>query len=168
MKDRDSNDFNPWKAAMLGIGGVVALAVMAGFVVANYDSLSAPTTVDEQAAAPPPKEKAPKVATAGDAPAASRPRAADIEDCNAYASGARNQTEEAVKGAVIGGAVGAGAGAAGGAIAKGGKGAGKGAGIGAIVGATVGTLYGLNQANQANAQAEAAYRACMARRGYSG
>lgn len=172
MKDETSN-FNPWKAATLAIGGLIAAALTAGLVIANYDSITAPeeeiavtkkdaAPADRRAAAPKPRAEE----AAGDAPAP-RPRAADIEDCNAYAATVRNQTEEAVKGAIVGGAVGAGAGAAGGAIADGGKGAGKGAGIGAIVGATVGTLYGLDRANRANAQAESAYRACMARRGYS-
>lgn len=160
MDDRNRREVNPWKVAALGIGGLVAVALTAGLVVANYSS------VEEQPAHT--QERAPKVASAAKPAPPSRPSSSVVEDCNAYAAATRNKTEEAVKGAVVGGAVGAGVGAAGGAIAKGGKGAGKGAGIGSLLGATVGTLYGLNQANQANAQAEAAYRQCMARRGYGG
>lgn len=160
MEHRNRHDeVNPWKWATLGIIGLAAVALTAGLVVANYPTDGASETKGTSA---------PKVASAPDPAPASRPSTSAIEECNAYARNVRNQTEEAVKGAIVGGAVGAGVGAAGGAIAKGGKGAGKGAGIGSLLGATVGTLYGLNQANQANAQAEAAYRRCMARRGYSG
>lgn len=153
------NDVNVWKWATLGIIGVIGAAATAGLVVANYNTTSDP----EPPAAAPARKPAPAAAPA---PQAAAPRPADIENCNAYAASVRSGAEEAVKGAVVGGAVGAGVGAAGGAIAKGGKGAGKGAGIGALLGVTAGTLYGLNQANQANAQSEAAYRTCMARRGY--
>lgn len=158
------NEFNPWKWTTLTIVGLIIAGLTATLVVANYrgDESESPPAQSKSVAPPAEQQAAPESAVA------SRPPSAVIEDCNAYAAGVRNRTEEALKGAVIGGAVGAGVGAAGGAIAKGGKGAGKGAGIGSILGATVGTLYGLDQANQANARAQEAYRACMARRGYSG
>lgn len=181
--ERDDRS-NPWKLATLAMGGMIAIALTTGLVVANYDRLSTdeiPADGSPGYAAPPvPRAAAPAprrpAASAYDAPSAPRadapaprqPSTADIENCNAYAAAARSRAEEALKGAIVGGAVGAGVGAAGGAIAKGGKGAGKGAGIGSILGATVGTLYGLDQANQANARSEAAYRECMARRGYTG
>jgi hypothetical protein len=184
--EHDRNDqANPWKLATLAICGVLAIVLIAGLVIANhnrYDSTleepypaGAPAydapPVPRDAAPPPPR----RGGSAHDAPAppagvpAERPPTrADIDSCNRYAAAERNRAEEALKGAIVGGAVGAGVGAAGGAIAKGGKGAGKGAGIGSIVGAAVGTLYGLDQANQANARAATAYRECMARRGYNG
>jgi uncharacterized protein YcfJ len=129
--------------------------------------------------APPPEEPAPapRRSTARRAPrnseplemqpVAARPAAADIETCNRYASSTRSKARNAIEKGVIGGLVGAAVGAAGGAIADGGSGAGKGAGIGGIVGAAAGTAYGINQSNQADARAEAAYRECMQRRGYS-
>jgi hypothetical protein len=158
------DDFNPWKWTTLAIVGLIVAGLTATLVVANYRDEADEPLAEEKVAAP----RAAEPQAAPEKVVSSRPPAAVIEDCNAYAAGVRNRTEEALKGAVIGGAVGAGVGAAGGAIAKGGKGAGKGAGIGSILGATVGTLYGLDQANQANARAQEAYRACMARRGYSG
>jgi hypothetical protein len=182
------DESNPWKLATLALSGTILIVLIAGLVVANYDrsysdlDASAPAydapPVPEGALPPrdrgssaydaPPAPRSAPPPQAAAAPAPRPPKAADVEDCNAYAAAQRSQAEEALKGAVVGGAVGAGVGAAGGAIAKGGKGAGKGAGIGSIVGAAVGTLYGLDQANTANAQAESAYRQCMARRGYRG
>jgi hypothetical protein len=118
--------------------------------------------------APVKKSEPVRVAAAPPAPpVVARPTSHDIAACNDYAASARpSRTNEAVKHGVLGGAIGAGVGAATGAIADGGKGAGKGAGIGAIVGATAGTLYGLNKANQNSGNAEAAYRQCMASRGF--
>ena len=123
---------------------------------------------NERSAAP--ASAAPPVATPAPMPSADtvRPTSADVEDCNRNASSTDGtKTQEAVKGGAIGGLLGAALGAAGGAIADGGKGAGKGAAIGGLVGIAGGTLYGINQANQGNAQAEAAYRDCMRRRGYT-
>ncbi len=117
-----------------------------------------------------PAAEAPPVASTAPVSSASsvRPASVDVEDCNRYASSsAGTKTQQAVKGGAIGGLLGAALGAAGGAIAGGGKGAGKGAAIGGLVGIAGGTLYGINQANQGNAQAEAAYRDCMQRRGYT-
>jgi hypothetical protein len=88
--------------------------------------------------------------------AAATPSPSDIEACNRYAKSATASTPtDVIEKAAIGAAIGAGVGAAGGAIAGGGKGAGK------------GTLYGLNEANQKDARAVDAYRACMRERGYS-
>ena len=179
--EHDRNDeSNPWKLATLSLCGVIALVLTAGLVVANHERLNIPQeelnipqeeisepAVTSYDSPPVPRDVPPPPRAAAPAPR-SRPSSTDIEDCNAYAAASRSRAEEALKGGIVGGALGAGVGAAGGAIAKGGKGAGKGAGIGSIVGATVGTLYGLDQANQANARAEGAYRDCMARRGYRG
>lgn len=87
-----------------------------------------------------------------------------VEDCNAYAAGARDNMR-IVKNGAIGGALGAGVGAAGGAIADGDDGIGKGAGIGALVGAAAGALYGLNEENRKSEAARAAYADCIARGG---
>lgn len=95
-----------------------------------------------------------------------RPSRADIRYCNRYAGSHRSRTSETLSNALIGGALGAGLGAAGGAIAGGGGGAGKGAGIGGLVGAAAGTVYGLNKANQRDAEAAVAYQHCMRERGY--
>ncbi len=165
--------FNPWKFATLGIGLVLATALITGVVVANY-SASPPL---EQPAQPPVNRQPPpapaRVANAGPpAPpirqARAEPSSADIDACNRYASStAEGKTKETLTDALIGGALGAGLGAAGGAIAGGGSGAGKGAGIGALVGAAGGTVYGLNESNQRDARAAQAYRACMKHRGYN-
>lgn len=120
--------------------------------------------------APPPTSarRAPRSESAAPVQRASvQPAVADIETCNRYASSTRDKARNALEKAVVGGLVGAAVGAAGGAIADGGDGAGKGAGIGGIVGAAAGTAYGINQTNQSDARAEAAYRDCMQRRGYS-
>jgi hypothetical protein len=156
------NPGNPWKWTTLGILALAA-ALVAGAVTATYisDRQSTPNVAADSSKAAPARQKAPE------RHASARPSAADIEDCNRYASSTRDKTTDTLKDALIGGAIGAGVGAAGGAIAGGGSGAGKGAGIGAVVGATAGTLYGLNQANQHDARAAQAYRDCMARRGYS-
>jgi outer membrane biosynthesis protein TonB len=130
-----------------------------------------PPPAAQQGAPPPPAQVAapPPPPAAPERHAAARPSSADIEACNRYASSvAGNKTTEAVTNGLIGGALGAALGAASGAIAGGGSGAGKGAGIGGLVGAAAGTIYGLNKANQGDAHAEAAYRACMRRRGYTG
>jgi hypothetical protein len=124
----------------------------------------------EQAVPPPPQAPA-----AGEQPpstthrhrVAARPSTADIEDCNHYARASHDRTGQTVTDALVGGLAGAGLGAASGAIAGGGGGAGKGAGIGGLVGVAAGTLYGLNEANKGDAQAAAAYRSCMRRRGYT-
>jgi hypothetical protein len=138
---------NSWKTAMLAIAIGVPLVAF-GAVVANL--------VDRS-----------RESNGGASPtASSRAPAAVVEQCNQYAAQAERDATRVLRDGVLGGAVGAGIGAAGGAIADGGDGAGKGAGIGALVGATAGTFYGLNEENRKSEQAMAAYRDCMARRGY--
>ncbi len=157
-----------WKVATIGMAVVVATALITALVVANWNGK---TTGMQQA-----KQEAGRLAAATSnsnskgqvRQAAATPSASDIEACNQHAkSVTANNASDVLEKAVIGGALGAGVGAAGGAIAGGGKGAGKGAAIGGIVGATAGTLYGLNEANQKDARAVAAYRACMRERGYT-
>ncbi len=160
---------NPWKWTALGLGGIAALAIVAGAITAthHYQAGNPPA-----ATAPAPKRAAAAPAprsVAGDAPvrAVARPSTADIEDCNRVASASHgSRTRDVLTDAVVGGAAGAALGAAGGAIADGGRGAGKGAGIGGLVGATAGTLYGLNKSNSTNADSAQAYRLCMERKGY--
>jgi len=176
---------NPWKLATLALAGGVAALCIAFAVTAAYNrgrtageqATAAASAAAAEAAKPSPAASETQRQAAAPAPApprtaapartarAAQPTAADVEACNSYAS--RSRTTEGAKGALLGGALGAALGAAGGAIADGGHGAGKGAAIGALVGVTGGTLYGINRANQANAQAQAAYRDCMERRGFA-
>ena len=171
---RQRNAGNPWKIATIVMAALIGAVLVVGGVTAYFAgpeeaeqvaAVEAEQTAAQQAA---PKREPVRVAAAPPAqPVVARPTSYDIQQCNEYAASTRpSRTNEAVKHGVLGGAIGAGVGAATGAIADGGKGAGKGAGIGAIVGATAGTLYGLNKANQNTAGAEAAYRQCMASRGF--
>jgi len=158
---------NPWKWSTVIMAALIGAVLVVGAVAAYLGSdkqEATPQVTQTQKAEHTRVAAAPPQAAPPAAPV--RPTSTDIAACNDYAAAPSNRTNEAVKHGVIGGAIGAGVGAATGAIADGGKGAGKGAGIGAIVGATAGTLYGLNKANQTNAQAEQAYCACMASRGY--
>jgi hypothetical protein len=159
-------DSNPWKLAALGMGGVLALIIVAGVVGAAYRN--APAAPAEKAV-PAPAHRVAQAAhpLAGARLAATGPTTADIEQCNREASAAHgSRTKDTITDALIGGAGGAALGAAGGAIAGGGKGAGKGAGIGGLVGAAAGTLYGLNKSNESDTGSTEAYRACMARKGF--
>lgn len=159
IRNPSSPERNPWKGAVIG-GSVVALiAVATGAMVANFRSN--PTEEPAEIAA-----QSSSRAAAPAREAASAPPPSTVEDCNRHAAAADRNEMEIAKDGLIGGAIGAGVGAAGGAIAKGDKGAGKGAGIGAIVGAVGGSLYGLNEENRRTETARAAYRDCMARRGY--
>jgi hypothetical protein len=163
-------DQNPWKWAALGMGGIAALAIVAGAITATHHQFGNPPAASapaaKRAAAPAPASRS----VAGDAPlarAVARPSTADIDDCNRVASASHgSRTRDVLTDAVIGGAAGAALGAAGGAIADGGSGAGKGAGIGGLVGVTAGTLYGLNKTNAGSADSAQAYRLCMERKGY--
>jgi hypothetical protein len=179
---------NPWKWATIGLGGLVAVALLGSVVTASFDkgdagvagsdttAATAAANAGDAVATPEPKVAAAKPAPvrvaaappapAPVAPAVPQPTSHDITVCNAYAEQARTQAGDVVKSGVIGGALGAGVGAASGAIINGGKGAGKGAGVGAVVGATAGTVYGLNKRTQDDARAEQAYRQCMAQRGF--
>jgi len=173
-----------WKWATLMLLALITIAVTGSIVRAKSAPPGAPAVRSE---APPqapavatdskpvkadtPKSKpAPRVVASSSPPAqpiAPRsPSASDVAACNQYAAAARTQPVEVVRDGVVGAALGAGVGAAGGAIADGKKGAGKGAGIGAIVGGVAGTAYGLNQRQQDDARADAAYRTCMAQRGF--
>lgn len=149
---RPNHDPWKWKWIALGLSGVVGVALVVGVVAASLDSNA---DRDESAGSDPARQ------VDNDEP---NPQA--IAACNRYAATARSQPGDVVRDGAIGGALGAGVGAAGGAIVDGGEGAGKGAGIGAIVGAAAGTLHGLDEANRRNEAAEAAYRSCMAERGY--
>ena len=175
--------WNPWKMATIGLAVVITTAVVTGLVVGNWTRDG-----NDQSPPRPAKKESTKPGTSSTsgamvrsaAPAqtpvprvAATPPVSDVEACNRYAKSAaagsaEDKTKDVLTKAVIGGALGAGVGAAGGAIAGGGGGAGKGAAIGGIVGATAGTLYGLNEANQKDARAVEAYRACMRGRGHSG
>lgn len=144
-----------WKIAALASTGT-ALLIGVGVAVANLSPSGDEAHDAAQRAAP----------AAAAAPSPARAPADAVEQCNAYAAEARRDPNRILRDGVVGGAVGAGVGAAGGAIADGGDGAGKGAGIGALVGAAAGTLFGLNEENRKSEQGMAAYRQCMARRGY--
>ncbi len=174
--------WNSWKAATIGLAVVITTAVITGFVVANWNgsakeaASSTPVSADSSAPRVSPRAVvAARPTSAASQPQASgtaRPPVSDVETCNQYAKSVTadrtaDRTKDVLTKAVIGGALGAGVGAAGGAIAGGGRGAGKGAAIGGIVGATAGTLYGLNEANQKDARAVEAYRACMRERGHT-
>jgi len=194
-EDRErASDSNTWKLATFVLAGAVLALGAAGalFAYSSRQQQAAPEVMGATATAPPPASAMPPAppgaATAAAPPApapqaqrtepaprsepvqraaSQRPAPSDVESCNRYAASHRDRTTEAVKDGVIGGALGAALGAAGGAIAGGGSGAGKGAAIGGLVGVAGGSLFGINSANQANANAQAAYRDCMARRGYT-
>lgn len=170
-----AQQWNPWKLTAVGMGIVLATALVTGIVVANWSSRGTETAVPAPAERP---KAAQAVASRPAAPRAVEPQAsvsslpsqAVVDACNQYATnqaGQRDKTMEVVKDAAIGAVVGAAVGAAGGAIADGGKGAGKGAAIGGVVGAGGGTLYGLNDNKKHDEQYRAAYSSCMRSRGYA-
>ena len=138
---------NPWKIGVLVGGAALALLVGGGLAAGTFPR---PDGADGGADAGP-----------------AQPTARAVEDCNQYAASATRDNRRIVRDGLVGGAIGTGVGAAGGAIADGGEGAGKGAGIGALLGVTAGSLYGLNEENRKTEAARAAYRECMARRGYA-
>jgi hypothetical protein len=172
--------WNPWKVTALAMALVLATALVAGLVVANWSGSS--PEVAQPATAPPGARliQQPRPTTVRPAPAQTvRARPAGpavptrevVDACNRYASaqiGESDKTTEVVKDAAIGAVVGASVGAAGGAVASGGKGAGKGAAIGGVVGAGGGTLYGLNENNKNDEKYRAAYSGCLQSHGYSG
>jgi hypothetical protein len=141
MQNNGRRKFNFCRLAMIGFVGMMGAVATAGLVVATYD--------DQQAGGSAPVLS--RESTAGDV---KQPTAADIDQCNSYATKAREKTGDVPKGIAAGGCR----------TADGGEGT----GIGSLPGATVGTVYGLSHANQCSTQAEAAYRACMVRRGYNG
>lgn len=165
--------WNPWKAATIGMAVVITTVVVTGLVVGNWGPSNTKEAARPVAAVRGTARPVAAVPQGPARPVATTPSASDIEACNQYAKSVTadttgDTTKDVLTKAVIGSAIGAGVGAAGGAIAGGGKGAGKGAAIGGIVGATAGTLYGLNGANQKDARAVEAYRACMRARGHTG
>jgi uncharacterized protein YcfJ len=164
-----------WKWATLALLAIITILVTGSLVRAKPEpSLSAPVVGEAVPTAPAKaairkSNPAPRVVTASSqaAPVAPRsPSSGDVAACNQYAAAARTESHEVVRDGVIGAALGAGVGAASGAIADGGKGAGKGAGIGAIVGGVAGTAYSLNQRQHDDERADAAFRTCLAQRGF--
>jgi hypothetical protein len=163
-----NQSWNPWKFTAIGMGIVLATALVTGIVVAKWGGGETETAVQSPAASP---RVAQTTVTPESRPAAPAvPTQAAIDACNQHAAnqvGQKDKTMEVVKDAAIGAVVGAAVGAAGGAIADGGKGAGKGAAIGGVVGAGGGTLYGLNENKKQDERYRAAYSSCMRGRGYS-
>lgn len=162
-----NQSWNPWKFTAIGMGIVLATALVTGIVVAKWGGGETETAV--------PPAASPRVAqttvTPAPRPAAPAvPTQAAVDACNQHAAnqvGQKDKTMEVVKDATIGAIVGAAVGAAGGAIADGGKGAGKGAAIGGVVGVGGGTLYGLNENRKHDENYRAAYASCLRSRGYA-
>ena len=166
--------WNPWKVTTLGLALLMATALVAGLVVANWSGPSLEPELRRRAPAAtrpasPPRSIKPATPQVAQGPAAV-PTQDVVEACNRQAAaevGDHDRTQEIVKDAAIGAVVGAAIGAAGGAVAAGGKGAGKGAAIGGIVGVGGGTLYGLNENRKNDEKYRAAYSGCMRSRGYT-
>jgi hypothetical protein len=168
----------------IGMGLVVASALITGVVVANWSEREV-----EKAATPPtaarlatthPASTTARVAAApvgtpqpvAPAPVAQPqpaavPSQATIAACNQQAASTRDKTIEVVKDGAIGAALGAAIGAASGAIIGGGSAAGKGAAIGGILGVGGGALYGINENRNNDEHYRAAYANCMRSRGYA-
>jgi hypothetical protein len=167
------SDWNPWKVTAITMFVVLALAMVAGMVVAGWSGPKPEERNEAQAprpvAASRPASSARSAPVVAQAPAVVPPQAA-VEACNRYAAQQvpQDKTKEVLTDGALGAVAGAAIGAAGGAIAGGGKGAGKGAAIGGIVGATGGALYGLNENRKNDERYRAAYAACMRGRGYGG
>ncbi len=186
VEESDMADWNPWKLTSIGLGLVVATALVTGLVVANWSRDSAPPT--ETAAttpAVPPPPAAPAVTAHARHVAAARveeapaPRAADVttpttpsvstttapaqptqaavDACNQYASTHVSQTNKTTE-VVKDGAVGALVGAAVGAATGAIAGGGKGAGKGAAIGGLVGAGGGSLYGVNKNRQNEQSYR----------
>jgi hypothetical protein len=161
--------WNPWKLTTLGLALIMATALVAGLVVANWSGSSpefgprrsAPAATRQ--ASPPRSAKPVSLQIAQGVPAVPAVPTRDVvEACNRQATaevGNHDKTQEVVKDAAIG-VVGVAVDAAGGAVAAGGKGAGKGAAID-------GTLYGLNENRKNDEKFRAAYSSCMRSRGYT-
>jgi hypothetical protein len=162
--------WNPWKLTTLGLALIMATALVAGLVVANWSGSSpefeprrgAPAATRQ--ASPPRSAKPTSPQIAQGVPAVPAVPTQDVvEACNRQATaevGDHDKTQEVVKDAAIGTVVGVAVGTAGGAVAAGGKGAGKGAAGG-------GTLYGLNENRKNDEKFRAAYSSCMRARGYT-
>ena len=153
-----STGWNPWKMTAIGLGLVVAAALITGVVVANWSGHEGTQKVVTSAAP-----------AAVVAPPVGLPSQAVIDACNRQAAQAapQSKTTVLVKDGAIGAVVGAAVGAAGGAIVDGGSGAGKGAVIGGVLGAGGGALYGVNENRKTDERYRAAYASCMRSRGYA-
>ena len=163
-----SAGWNPWKMTAIGLGLVVATALITGVVVANRSGYEG--TQKGGTAAATTKTRAAEVAPAAVvAPPLGLPSRAVIDACNQHAAQAapQSKTTELVKDGAIGAVVGAAVGAAGGAIVDGGSGAGKGAVIGGVLGAGGGALYGVNENRKTDERFRVAYASCMRSRGYA-
>jgi len=163
-----STGWNPWKLTAIGLGLVVATALISGVVVANWRGYEGTQKVVTSAATT--KTRVGQVAPAAVvAPPVGLPSQAVIDACNQQAAQAvpQSKTTELVKDGAIGALVGAAVGAAGGAIVDGGSGAGKGAVIGGVLGAGGGALYGVNENRKSDERYRAAYASCMRSRGYA-
>jgi hypothetical protein len=167
------NGWNPWKMTAIGMGLVVATAVITGVVVAYWPaappaaSRTATTATAHVAAAPVGTPQRSVPAPVAHPQPAALPSQSTITACNEYAATTRDKTIEVVKDGAIGAVVGAVVGAASGAIAGGGSGAGKGAAIGGLVGVGGGALYGVNENRKNDAHYREAYASCMRSRGYA-
>jgi hypothetical protein len=154
----------------IGLGLMVAIALITGVVVANWSGAGKTQTVETTKTTPKVHAAAPTPTT----PAAvvvppELPSQATINSCNQQATQAAPQgkTTELLKDGAIGAVVGAAVGAAGGAIVDGGSGAGKGAVIGGVLGAGGGALYGVNENRKTDERYRAAYASCLRSRGYT-
>ena len=155
---------NPWKLTAIGMGLVIASALVTGLVVANWtgqerDKKASVITSDRTGTH----------STSRAAPAV--PTQSAIAACNQSAAaqaGQREKTRDTLIAGGLGAVAGAAVGAAGGAVIDGGSGAGKGAIIGGLVGAGGGTLYGLNENRKHDESYRNSYAACMHARGYTG
>ena len=160
--------WNPWKLTTLGLALIMATALVAGLVVANWSGSSPEFEPRRSAPAAtrqvsPPRSAKPVSLQIAQGAVPAVPTQDVVEACNRQATaevGNHDKSQEVVKDAAIGAVVGVAVGAAGGAVAAGGKGAGKGAAID-------GTLYGLSENRKNDEQFRAAYSSCMRSRGYT-
>jgi hypothetical protein len=165
-----STEWNPWKMTAIGLGLVVAAALITGVVVANWSGHEGTQkVVTSPATTKTPVATAQVAPTAAVAPPLGVPSQAVIDACNQQAAQAapQSKTTELVKDGAIGAVVGAAVGAGGGAIVGGGSGAGKGALIGGVLGAGGGALYGVNENRKTDERYRAAYASCLRARGYA-
>jgi hypothetical protein len=134
--------WNPWKLTTLGLALIMATALVAGLVVANWSGSSpefgprrsAPAATRQ--ASPPRSAKPVSLQIAQGVPAVPAVPTRDVvEACNRQATaevGNHDKTQEVVKGAAIDG-----------------------------------TLYGLNENRKNDEKFRAAYSSCMRSRGYT-
>ena len=165
-----STEWNPWKMTAIGLGLVVAAALITGVVVANWSGHEGPQKVVTSPATTKTHVAAAQVAPAAVvAPPVGLPSQAVTDACNQQAAQAapQSKTTVLVKDGAIGAVVGAAVGAAGGAIVDGGSGAGKGAVIGGVLGAGGGALYGVNENRKTDERYRTAYASCLRSRGYA-